>query len=117
VEVGDGEPCAGVEVGKTGQLGQVLAAAARPRPAYQPRLRQLLNNSRRILRIQSWNDFTLIPLQYYGYGTGVLVWFAVAVLWIRTSFNADPTSFNADPDPRFRVNAPGPLIKRGSDNF
>jgi hypothetical protein len=49
VEVGNGEPCAGVEVGETGQLGQVLAAAARPRPhprpAHQARLRQLLNIS------------------------------------------------------------------------
>jgi hypothetical protein len=54
VEVGNGEPCAGVEVGKAGQLGQVLAAAAarpHPRPAHQAWLRQLLNNRRRILRI------------------------------------------------------------------
>ncbi len=73
MEVGNGEPCAGVEVGEAGQLGQVLAAAApsprHPRPAHQTRLRHLLNNRRRILRIQSWNDFTLIPLQYYRYGT------------------------------------------------
>jgi len=55
VEVGNGEPCAGVEVGEAGQLGQVLAAAApsprHPRPAHQTRLRHLLNNRRRILRI------------------------------------------------------------------
>jgi hypothetical protein len=63
-----------VEVGKAGQLGQVLAAAAprpHPRPAHQARLRQLLNRRRKNIKNSKLDhhDFPFIPLQYYGYGT------------------------------------------------
>jgi hypothetical protein len=51
----------------------------------------------------------------------VLVWFAVAVLWIRTGFSADPDLalwVNADPDPALdpgRIN--GFLMTNNNKNF
>ncbi len=72
MEVGNGKPCAGVEVSKAGQLGQVLAAAApRPRAAHQPRLRHLLNRRRKNIKNSKLehHDFTFLS-HYSTMGTG-----------------------------------------------